>query len=530
LSVPLPFRRPATMFTNPSMGMNYFCASQSSLQSVDSRCGVGVGPSGPVMLQQEHFLLQRARMQQQQQYILMVQEAAAEQQQMIQIARFQQFELQQHYQRQRQYQQNQMAQYLAQQQQKQQSSKALASTGRVDGDGRQTMSLRPEEQQSKKRAQRRRERKVLKSRKSKQVTAADQKLASCLRWIILNDHIDDYAEMLCQSEHIRLLVINQCSKHSSTHSACIKWSKRWNLVQHPKCAKAVYHAMSQQSKPRKKQLFPKKENLIAGYHDLPHCTIDVAADVLFVDDDASFREARDVLLAERVSLGIDLEFMIRDFAITGAPKFCQILQIATTRKTVVFDLQAVPRKYPKSGGGRIDAEAFDNLVNVLFCSESVIKIGMSFDNDILLLTKQYPCFKCFKCIRNYLNLEKVLDFIRSDSGRATFGVDLAVERRIRNLKQREGGLPTVVRHVLKKRMEKKEQLSNWSLRPLRLSQLQYAAIDSAVEIEVYQKLLAICPHLISYRHFVADISPFVRDSHTSRARKFQPATKGLEGR
>jgi len=432
-------------------------------------------------------------MQQQQQYnnIMMAQY------QQMQMAQFQQMQWLQHQQQQyqQQYQQHQLAQYLAQQQQQQQQQqipKAIPLNGKLDANGKDIMfllqPLAPEHRQ-----------------KNNRVTAVDQKLASCLRFIIANGHIDDFAEMLCQSEALRLLVIKQCSKNSSTHNSCLKWSKRWNLVQHPECAMAVYHIMRQQSRPKVLSPKIKSKDFIAGYHDLPLCTIDVMADVLFVDDAASFGEAREVLLAERVSLGIDLESMMMDFAIANAPKFCQIFTVATARKTVIFDLQELPRKHPKRGGGRIAAEAFNNLMSALFRDRSVIKIGMALGNDIANLTKQYPSFQCFQCVRNYLNLERVLKFIRSDRGRETFGVDQAVERRIRKLKPRESGLMAVVRHILKKRVDKKEQLSNWSLRPLRLSQLQYAAIDSSVSVEVYQKLLGFCQQRIPYHRFVSDI-------------------------
>jgi len=232
----------------------------------------------------------------------------------------------------------------------------------------------------------------------------------------------------------------------------------------------------------------------------------------------SFAEAREVLLAEKECLGLDLECMIKDFPIANAPKFCQILQVSTLRKTVIFDLESVPTKYcPESlkkakQQNWIDPKAFEELLYTLLYDASVLKVGMSFDADIRVLAKQYPYMKCLKCmVKNYLELEQLLSYLRSEQGIADFGIDKVMESRIRlQLKKtnakREGGLATVVRHVLGRRLNKKEQLSNWSHRPLRLSQLHYAAIDSAIEIEVYRKLMETHPHLP--RQWVKDLCRF----------------------
>lgn len=354
--------------------------------------------------------------------------------------------------------------------------------------------------------------------------------------------------MLCKTEYVRLFVINQCAKHSSTHSACIKWSKKWNLVNHPQCAQAVYYAMSQQSKRKKasteKTRNKEKELRIEGYDNLPLCTLDVMQEVLFVNDNATFIEARKVLLAEKKCIGLDLECMIKRFPVADAPKYCQILQIATTSKTVIFDLESIPSKYaPVTSAGTstgsavakqqsdtddnngndvddedatelIDPKQFDDLLHDLLYDSSLLKIGMSFDSDVKSLGKQYPYFKSFKCIvKSYFELEDLLQFVRTKPGMRQFGVDESLENRIRDaLKKtntkREGGLATVVRHVLKKRLNKREQLSNWGHRPLRLSQLEYAAIDSAIEVAVYLKLEEMCPQLISSRKWICDLYRF----------------------
>ena len=58
----------------------------------------------------------------------------------------------------------------------------------------------------------------------------------------------------------------------------------------------------------------------------------------------------------------------------------------------------------------------------------------------------------------------------------------------KKINKKKGGLSRIARWVLHLRLDKFEQLSNWSLRPLRESQLKYAALDSIVETHIYLKL------------------------------------------
>merc|ERR1719295_2219852 len=69
-------------------------------------------------------------------------------------------------------------------------------------------------------------------------------LERCLSWIIYNDQIDDFAAMLCDSLELKVFVINQCARHSSSHASCIRWSKKWALVGHADCAESVRYAMT----------------------------------------------------------------------------------------------------------------------------------------------------------------------------------------------------------------------------------------------------------------------------------------------
>merc|ERR1712129_632234 len=125
--------------------------------------------------------------------------------------------------------------------------------------------------------------------------------------------------------------------------------------------------------------------------------------VIFVNDKASFDEAAKILLAEKVCIGLDMECLVKQFSSTPKRKTCQILQVSTSTKVVLFDLEALPPKYGKkkkattadgngNGNGKepISHEEFDKLMHGILYDPAIVKVGMSFFGDIKLLHTAYP--------------------------------------------------------------------------------------------------------------------------------------------
>jgi len=125
-----------------------------------------------------------------------------------------------------------------------------------------------------------------------------------------------------------------------------------------------------------------------------------------------------------------------------------IVQVATRSTAMVFDLFYVP--------------CIALLAN-LFRNPTVIKLGQAFQGDMQVLHRSNSEFDRFEAMVDTTKLFFML-FPHSDL--------------------QQIGLARLTALFLAKRLCKREQMSNWSLRPLTTSQLHYAALDALVLIDL----------------------------------------------
>ena len=144
-------------------------------------------------------------------------------------------------------------------------------------------------------------------------------------------------------------------------------------------------------------------------------------------------------LAEEPFVGLDVETTLRDHAVC-------LVQVSTLERTLVFDALALRDLTP---------------LNRFLASLSVVKIihNAAFERRALA--------------RRGVLLENIFD-------------TLPASRRLRGHKIPGGhGLAAVCSRELGYRLDKTEQCSDWQRRPLRQSQLDYAALDAEVLISLY---------------------------------------------
>ncbi|KAL4475124.1 hypothetical protein ABPG74_001820 [Tetrahymena malaccensis] len=186
-------------------------------------------------------------------------------------------------------------------------------------------------------------------------------------------------------------------------------------------------------------------------------------DVVFIYDTNEqkqiFQEAQQTILNSKI-VGFDSEFASQwnKFEKGGV----SIIQFAVQNKIYIFDaLNLLGTKF---------SQEFFNFCKTLFESQQIIKAGHSISTDLNEMEKTFKSKKKFD-LNNF--------------------VDIALLNRDIFSLANTASLKFMVQKLLNLQMSKFEQISNWDRRPLRKSQLHYAAVDAFIVVKLYEKLVQI---------------------------------------
>jgi uncharacterized protein with PIN domain len=175
-------------------------------------------------------------------------------------------------------------------------------------------------------------------------------------------------------------------------------------------------------------------------------------DVIFLNKvDERFHDTCEKLLSSRV-VGVDSEFSSDLLGYTQSK--IAILQIASDKLTVIYDFLAFGNSDP-----------LYEFCKKLFESETIKKIGHTFVSDI-------------KCLRATFG-DRPMSFA------AVVSIDDVFLFEDSNQKF---GLAQIVKRIYGKEFSKYNQQSNWKKRPLRRSQIHYAALDAVATLHLYLKI------------------------------------------
>lgn len=173
-------------------------------------------------------------------------------------------------------------------------------------------------------------------------------------------------------------------------------------------------------------------------------------DIIWVDDVKDLHEATSYIEGCKV-VGIDCEWK-PNYVKGSKPNKVSIMQIASENTVFIFDLIKLFEDVP---------DILDHCLTRILHSPRVLKLGYNFQCDVKQLAHSYERLECFKHYEMLLDIQNVF-------------------------KEPRGGLSGLAKKILGVGLNKTRRNSNWEQRPLTQNQLEYAALDAAVLVQIFR--------------------------------------------
>ncbi|CAH1105749.1 unnamed protein product [Psylliodes chrysocephalus] len=192
--------------------------------------------------------------------------------------------------------------------------------------------------------------------------------------------------------------------------------------------------------------------------------------IVLIDDPQKFENFLDMALQDVYIIGIDCEWKP---SFGGQLNELALMQIATRKNVFILDIVNIGNKCP---------HLWQELGKFIFNNCDILKVGFSLTGDMHMIRHALPHLNFTTKQVGFLDLcsfWKILE--KHPEVKLPFEVQ-------------KGGpsLSTLVHHCLGAPLDKSDQFSNWEKRPLRESQILYAALDAYCLIECYDILKKCC--------------------------------------
>ena len=172
------------------------------------------------------------------------------------------------------------------------------------------------------------------------------------------------------------------------------------------------------------------------------------------------------------SWGLDCEW--RPSFMSGEMNPVATLQLSSSSRSFVIDVQTLCQGGVATNSTQLKEteKSLSETLSKLFLSRKIRIIGFGITQDLSKLAASFPHIPCFHELHSVLDLQSLSRFAYP-----------------RMPKQFMSSLQKATSIILRKRMDKTEQCSEWNSRPLRNSQLEYASLDATILPVLLDKML-----------------------------------------
>jgi len=262
-------------------------------------------------------------------------------------------------------------------------------------------------------------------------------------WYVVEDKLKDEPNLLKYFVRVKYL-----NKNSTAH---IGYSILWRLnpykekpegyIENPLITKDSFCPAEEALDPNSSQKYIRISDFV---HNLYPTWVDSTNTSSWEDIE------KELLSAKVIAFDSEWKFVLTKYE----EEVVSIVQVATETSAYIFDILKLS-KDPK----------LQNLLQKIFSSQEIIKIAHSPMGDIGMISKAL--------------------FGNKDSIVLNKCLDVALIYRF-EYKTKSFGLSNMCKKLFGKPLSKFEQQSNWNARPLRKTQLHYAALDAIVLIQIYK--------------------------------------------
>lgn len=198
-------------------------------------------------------------------------------------------------------------------------------------------------------------------------------------------------------------------------------------------------------------------------------------------------------------IGVDSEWRPSFFtASSNIPQPTLLLQISVQplKQVFLFDTQALfrPLQDPLEAMTDLEAAASETLLNV-FSSQRLLKVGFQLVADLQRLASSYPHIPAFHTFHSIVEVSTI----------ANKAMQMA---KTRNVQYHTDSLARLAEFMVGKTIDKRQQISDWAIRPLSKAQIEYAALDAAVSPLILEKALHMSGAGVMFEQ--SDISSYIQ--------------------